>query len=151
LFLGSDIALLGTSVVGVSLNAGHEKPDLVRWKASDGGNGHYYGMVMPNSPEGNYSWSDAESAASSMKFHGKRGYLATITSPGENAFLGSNFASHLFDNGALNPGIGPTNFSYAWKGLFAPTPISDFEWVTGETVSYTNWAPLEPNYFGTPL
>ena len=120
-------------------------------KRSDGGNDHYYEMVLPSDVSGNFSWTEANAAANSMYLYGAQGHLVTVTSQAENDFLGSNFASSLFDNGPLQPGVGPTNSSYLWIGLFAPTPTSDFQWVTGESVSYTNWAPLEPNDFGTPF
>lgn len=122
-----------------------------QWTSAQGGDDHWYELVLPDSSQSTYSWTQARQAADSMTYNGLQGYLATVTSQAENDFLGANFASHLFDNGPLNIGVGPTNSTYAWIGLFAPTPTSDFQWVTGEPVSYTNWAPSEPNSFGTPF
>jgi hypothetical protein len=119
------------------------RADLIQLKESEGGNGHYYGLIMPDSHADSYSWTDARASAASMKFEGMRGYLATVTSAAESEFLRSNFFGQLSDD--------PANSKYAWIGLFAPTPTSAFQWVTGETLSYTNWAPSEPNFFGTPL
>ena len=51
------------------------------------------------------------------------------------------FQAYIGDPNTNVPGI------YAWIGLFAPTETSGFQWVTGESVSYTNGAPPEPNFF----
>ena len=135
--------LMAVLMIGMSPDARHDTPNLVKWKVSDGGNGHYYGLVMPDSHEDSYSWADAEAAASSMKFHGKHCYLATITSFDESEFLRSHFSGQLSDDSA--------NAKYAWIGLFSPTPKSGFQSVTGEPVDFIDWAPGEPNYYGTPL
>jgi hypothetical protein len=122
----------------------------VQWSVADGGNGDWYELVMPTSYVDSYTWTAARQAADSMTFDGLQGYLATVTSAGESQFLSDNFSSQLSDNGPSNPGVGPTNSKYAWLGLFAPTPTSSFQWVTGEPVNYTDWAPSEPNFYGTP-
>ena len=124
---------------------------LVQWQTSSGGNAKYKELDLPTDVSGNYTWTQANAAASSTFLNGIQGHLVTVTSQAENDFLGESFSSYLFDNGPTNIGIGPTNSSYLWIGLFAPTPTSNFQWVTGETVSYTNWAPNEPNSFGTPF
>lgn len=69
-----------------------------------------------------------------------------MNSAAEDEFLRQQFADRLFDNFPV-----PTDRIYAWIGLFAPTPTSPFQWVTGEAVTYTNWAPSEPNFFGEDL
>jgi hypothetical protein len=119
------------------------RADIVQWKISDGGNGHYYGLIMPDSHDDSYSWTSARTAAESMTYGEMQGYLATVTSLGESEFLREQFSSQLSDDSA--------NAKYAWIGLFAPTTTSDFQWVTGEPLSYTDWAPGEPNFYGSPL
>ncbi len=119
----------------------------------DSGNGDYYDLVMPTSSANSFSWTAANAAANASTYMGVQGHLAVVTSADINNFLQANFASQLFDNGnapAAN-GVGPTNSKYAWIGLSAPTQTSDFQWVNGAPVSYTNWAPGEPNFQGTPL
>lgn len=101
---------------------------------------------MPQTPADSLTWLQARDAAASMTLLGSVGHLATVTSAAENDFLGQHLASFLFDNSNAQTGN-----SYAWIGLFAPTDTSAFQWVTGESVSYTNWAPTEPNFFGTPF
>src|SRR5882672_3346614 len=53
--------------------------ELTEWRADVGGNGHFYEAVQ--APAG-ITWDDAEAYAAA---HG--GYLATITSKEENAFV----------------------------------------------------------------
>ncbi len=129
----------------VGLHGGSEaKADLpIQWTVAEGGNGDWYELVMPDSHQDSYSWTQARQAADSMTYDGLQGYLATVTSSGESNFLQVNFSSQLSDD--------PANAKYAWIGLFAPTPTSGFQWVTGEPLNYTDWASGEPNYYGTPL
>ncbi|MBL9149961.1 MAG: hypothetical protein JNM94_14830 [Phycisphaerae bacterium] len=63
------------------------------------------------------------------------GELATIESATENTFV----------QGVANVG-GVTR--PAWIGLYSPTATASFVWASGAPVSYTNWAPLEPNNIG---
>jgi sugar lactone lactonase YvrE len=118
----------------------------VQWSVAEGGNGHWYDLVMPDSPRFSYTWSQARAASDSMTWLGLQGYLATVTSPGEGEFLRDSFSSQLVD--LHGPG---EHSKYAWIGLFAQTPVSGFQWVTGEPLNFTDWAPAEPNFFGTPL
>ena len=129
---------------GTELKAGP-----IQWTVAEGGNGDWYDLVMPDTYQYSYTWTQARAAADSMTWDGLQGYLAAVTTPEESEFLRDNFSSQLSDNGPLNPGVGPTNSKYAWIGLFAPTPTSAFQWVTGEPVDFTDWAPGEPNYYGT--
>ncbi|MBA3899945.1 MAG: HYR domain-containing protein, partial [Bacteroidetes bacterium] len=58
------------------------------------------------------------------------GHLATISSAAENAFVSS-----------LSP-------NYMWIGFTDRDVEGTFKWVTNEPVTYTNWAPGEPNNAG---
>lgn len=104
---------------------------LVQWKSSDGGNDHWYSAI---SVSGGITWTDAQAEATAAG-----GYLATITSSEENAFI--------FD--LLNRWSGWGN---PWIGGFQPNPSSrsdeGWDWVTGEVWSYSNWANGEPNDWG---
>ena len=57
------------------------------------------------------------------------GYLAVITSEGENDFIQENFGRN----------------SHFWIGLTDEATEGTHVWVTGETFSYTNWYSGEPN------
>jgi hypothetical protein len=108
----------------------------VQWTTGTGANNHFYEVVALTG-----RWTSAKADAES-----KGGYLATITSAEENAFVYSIASSTL------------TNFANAsgwmWLGGYQTSklnePAGDWAWVTGETWSYTNWkqSPLEPNNAG---
>jgi hypothetical protein len=94
------------------------------------GNNNWYELISaPNT-----TWTQANDLANISIFNGITGHLATITSVEENTFI---FA-----------GLGVGN-SPIWLGGFqdssAPEPIGEWQWVTGESWSYSNWAPGEPN------
>jgi hypothetical protein len=72
------------------------------------------------------SWSDSESEAQALG-----GHLVTINDAAEQSFVYTNFAT-----------LGGTNH-HLWIGLHRGN--SGFYWVTGEPVTYTHWAPDEPN------
>jgi hypothetical protein len=128
------------------LGASDLRANPIQWTVAAGGNGDWYELVMPDSPQYSYTWTQARAAADSMTWDGLQGYLATVTSPEESQFLSDNFSGQLVD--LHGPG---DQSKYAWIGLFAQTPTSGFQWVTGEPLNYTDWAPGEPNFFGTPL
>ncbi len=96
----------------------------------DPGSGHWYEVVTSS-----ITWNDAKTAAQASSYSGMNGHLATITSQEEN-----NFVANL---GSVD--------SY-WLGGFQPAgssePDGDWQWVTGESWSYTNWNGGEPNNMG---
>ncbi|MBC8310607.1 MAG: hypothetical protein ISR75_06870 [Phycisphaerales bacterium] len=96
----------------------------VQWSIEEGGNGHWYATVLTES----LCWSDAKIAAEVLG-----GYLVTITSSNEQAFVASASDS--------------TNWS--WMG--GQKVVSSWQWVTGEEWNFTNWFPGEPNGDGNYL
>lgn len=99
-----------------------------------GGTGHYYELVVSQ----NLSWTNSNAGAAARTFNGWNGHLATLTSQGENDFVITLI------------GVGPV-----WIGGFqAPgssEPAGGWGWTTGETWSYSNWGPGEPNNEGGPF
>ena len=89
------------------------------------GTGHYYELV-----DGVTQWGEAKTEAESQSYLGYAGYLATITSEGENDFVDSTF---LATTSVHSTFVGGTKESGNW------------EWITGESWSYTNWDPGEPS------
>jgi len=70
---------------------------------------------------------DAVIAASSTG-----GHLATIADAAENGFVAA-----------------AANYDFAWIGLTDVNEEGTFVWVTGESVTYTNWQIFEPNNAGS--
>ena len=114
----------------------------VTWSTASGGNGHSYEVfAVP----GGITWGAAQAAATS-----KGGYLATITSAAENAF-----AYALANQDIYWTAPNGIDLAGPWLGGFqppgSPEPAGNYQWVTGEPFSYTNWYPGLPNdnqFFG---
>ena len=106
----------------------------VQWSTDDGGNGHFYEVVLVS---GVIDWENANVAAIEAG-----GYLATITSVEENAFV-HNLAVSNPDFWHSSGLMGP------WLGGFqpdgSPEPAGGWQWVTGEPFIYTNWTINEPD------
>jgi hypothetical protein len=131
------IALVGLATLLVAVSA---VASPIQWTVGSGGNGHYYDIVSV--PAG-ISWTDASIAA-----FGAGGYLATVTSGAENAFIYNN----LVDNPVYwNQEPGGSNLG-PWLGGYQTSdngsqPADNWTWVTAEPFSYTNWHSGEPNNF----
>ena len=104
----------------------------IQWTAASGGNDHYYEIVTDNP----LLWNDAKLFAES-----RGGYLATLTSAAENAFVTSNL---LVSHQDCEHRIWLGGFQNTSSPAFSE-PGGAWEWVTGEAWSYTNWHPGEPN------
>jgi len=98
-------------------------------------NGTYYAGI--SSPS--ITWTQARAAAAATSHLGRQGRLVTLNDAQENDFV---FAS-----------LGGVN-NY-WIGGFQNTaspsysePGGGWEWITGESFTYTNWLPGEPNNTG---
>lgn len=89
-------------------------------------NGHYYYLYNLDTVT---TWEEAKEYCESQG-----GYLATITSAEEDAFL----YSYLTDAG----------YSSAMFGLTDQEQPDNWYWVTGEKLSYQNWRSGEPNHQG---
>ena len=96
------------------------------WSTTSGGNGHYYELIT--TPQ-SITWTFARDAAISSG-----GFLATVTSGAENAFIESFIAGSQY-----SPWIG------GFQATGSAEPSSGWSWVTGESFTYTNWDTNEPN------
>ena len=74
------------------------------------------------------SWEEAQAAAETLG-----GNLVTINAAAEEAFLKQTFGTA----------------EAFWIGINDSDTEGTFEWASGESVVYTNWAPGEPNDFGS--
>jgi hypothetical protein len=102
----------------------------VQWKVEDGGNGHFYEVIVV---PGGISWPDANAAALRVNEHS---HLTTIQSQAEDDFVHS-----LITTGS------------AWIGgiqIEGPSaPDEGWRWATGEPFTFINWGPGEPNDLDT--
>ncbi|WP_462273638.1 PKD domain-containing protein, partial [Methanohalophilus sp.] len=102
--------------------------------------GHYYESVYSSSA---ISWTSAKSAAASRSLEGMQGYLATITSAEENAFLGSKVSADAWIGASDATAEGASEGN--WKWVTGPENGTTF-WNNGNIEGvYNNWASGEPN------
>ncbi len=106
-------------------------------------NGHFYEFVTAN----DVTWEDAKSAAAAMRKNGLRGYLATITTQGENEFIQAKLegqgwigASDAEEEGNWKWVTGPEAGTQFWSGNASGMAVSG---------RYSNWDNSEPNDFLT--
>ena len=123
-------------VASVSLSVEDERGEVSRatYKRNDSAikyspaTNHYYEAVSTT-----LNWSAARTDAKVRSVSGLSGYLANITSAEEQSFIQS---------------ILPSNWE-VWFGLNDITTENTFSWAdgpeAGQTVSYSNWNPGEPN------
>jgi len=122
--------------------ADSESAGWIQWRKSAGGNGHYYKAVCTTTA---ISWTEADLLA-----RAQAGYLATITSAEENAFLAKLIDDPKFfiAIGAVPLGYGPAIGGFQKPG--SREPDGGWCWVSGEPWKFSNWyPPSEPdNYSG---
>ena len=109
----------------------------IEWTVGTGGNGHFYEAVDLGTA---ISWDDAKVLAEAAG-----GYLATITSAEEDAWVSANLLPLITGTGG-SAQLGP--FIGGYQDTSAPSfsePSGGWAWITGETWSYTGWALGEPN------
>jgi len=106
----------------------------VQWRVADGGNDHYYEVVVKSE---RINWTDALDEAYSKTYAGLAGHLVTITSDEENCFVTGCM------EGEAHAG---------WGGGVQPSgsdePGGGWTWITGEEWEYENWRETEPNNNG---
>jgi hypothetical protein len=101
----------------------------VQWRTAAGGNGHWYEFVADP-----VTWQSAYLLSQSRSHLGMQGYLATVTSGGENRFVSWKVAA-----GAP-----------AWLGgSDAGGPVNRWTWRAGpedgDRFTFTRWAPGQPD------
>lgn len=119
-------------------------------------NGHYYEYIESL----NISWTDAKAAAELRNLYGRQGYLVTLTSAGENAFVTEKVTALGW--------IGAKDIHYVnassqdtlgdWRWVTGPEGLADggngtqfytgYQGASGTTVTYSNWWSGEPNNGG---
>jgi len=90
------------------------------------------------------TWADAETAAAASTFDGVNGFLAVVTSAGENNFLNANFNSFQSFAGAWLGGLVNNSDTGIWQvGPLAGSAFSQGQASVGG--AYVNWGGIEPN------
>ncbi len=97
-------------------------------------NNHYYEVINFNST-GRMDWTQAEAYSENLTFNGLHGYLATITSASED-----NFVWGLGSNGYFLGG-----FDHSTQDVAGNWVHHNWQWVTGETFTYSRWLPGQPD------
>lgn len=136
-----DPNITGATVKNITMSLGK----LLAFKGPDHSTYHYYEVV---SPAGGYNWTEARDAAAASTHFGLQGYLATITSAGENTFASDKFNESIWI-GASDVGVEGT-----WNWVTGPEAGNTFWQGKGSGVSvggyYENWYNTsEPNDWGT--
>jgi hypothetical protein len=115
---------LSAAMAGVMAVSGlASAQDAAEWKASNGGNGHWYQRVTKS-----ISWNAAR-----VETEARGGHLVTITSQAES--------NHITSIGAADHHIG--GLTDLGRGCSA----SGWRWVTDESMVFYNWASGEPNAY----
>jgi len=87
--------------------------------------GQYNGSKYYCTSSNNYTWHEARTL-----IYNRGGFMATISSSGENNFIRNNMIA-----------------SYAWLGYNDSASEGYFVWESGSNASYTNWVSGEPNNY----
>ena len=96
-------------------------------------NGHTY-ILIGNDSSTRMTWNEAQAAALTLG-----GNLVTVNDTAENQYLLTTFAPTAV---AVAPQGG--GLISLWLGLNDAATESNFVWVDGAPVTYTNWVPGEP-------
>ena len=99
------------------------------------GTGHWYQPVY--TPEG-ITWTNAYTGAINSG-----GYLCTVTNAAENDFVAALVDISYYSDFSINGDIlGP------WLGGYRNANSEQWQWVTGEPFTYTDWYPGQPDGYG---
>ena len=102
--------------------------------------GHYYEFINAG-----LNWNDSKTAAAARTYYGLAGYLATITSSGENAFI----SAKLTATGWIGASDAAVEGDWRWvTGPEAGTLFFRGQGYSGTTITYSSWAGGEPNNAG---
>lgn len=114
----------------------------VQWSSGVGGNDHWYEVLSLTQLQ-NPSWQNARTAALARSHLGMAGYLATVTSAAENAFLTSLSGAVGYLGGSDETTEG------TWRWVDGPEAGQAF-WINGVTQPgfFANWNGGEPNNSG---
>lgn len=130
-------AMKRASAIGLGLWAGVASAVPTQWTVESGGNGHWYELS-----DYRLNWDQARADAASRSHQGLPGYLATVTSLSEAAFVGElrnnsgNGSGWLGGSDAAVEGDwrwtdGPEAGQLFWRGGSNGTPVGYASWGVG--------------------
>lgn len=120
---GEGVAFSPSSFSGLA----EQIAEPIQWPISEGGNGHYYQLVVHPSA---VTWQEAAIDAADRHHKGFSGHLLTVTSEQEHRFIvDSLMADFPIPN--------------AWIGLTDVLREGFYRWITDEPYEYQRWA-VEP-------
>jgi len=148
-------ALLRTVTYSTTVAAGSSKSLSFTVGSALSYNGHYYQYVS-----GSYTWTNAKAAAAAQTLYGMQGYLATITSQGENDFIqnklqadgwmgASDQYQQVVTSGGSQIYSSQTQSEGKWYWVTGPEKGTQFsknnDNPTAINGRYMNWNDGEPN------
>jgi len=127
-------ATLAILAVGLWATEGRAVP--VQWSSGGGGNDHFYDFIP-----GSFAWAGALADAPTKSHLGQPGYLATVTSGGEDTFIRTSVTT---STAWLSGSDAATEAD--WKWMAGPEAGQSF-WISGVTQPgfVALWGPGEPN------
>ncbi|MBL8241451.1 MAG: PEP-CTERM sorting domain-containing protein [Bryobacterales bacterium] len=109
----------------------------IQWTAAMGGNDNWYEYIPTVSIFESIDYDTARAASLGSTHMGMQGYLATVTSAPEQAFIE-----------AFPILVGFGNTGSAWLGATTLSSPGTYRWVdgpeAGQAITYTNWLPSQP-------
>jgi hypothetical protein len=118
--------LIQAAVVTLFAASAAHAQQAVQWKVSDGGNGHWYQLLINQQT----TFWEAASAATQ-----RGGHLVTVGTNAENAFVRQISLGHFVHFGAYqDPAVS------GWA-----EPAAGWTWITGEPWRWSGWCPGQPD------
>jgi len=114
-------------IAGGIIDTDKAKADVISEPILNPTNGMTYYLLAQS------TWTDAYAEATAMG-----GSLVTVRNTDENSWIFETFSLL----GGVNRNL--------WIGLHDSDGDGQFAWINGEPLSFTNWAPGEPNYIDDP-
>lgn len=122
----------------LQLTGAPAQAQLVQWTVESGGNGHWYQYIAAPSIFAPVSFAAARADALARSHLGLDGYLATVTSAEEQAFI----------NGAFSWLTGFGASGSAWLGASDAEVEGQWRWLdgpeAGQLLGYTYWGGGQP-------
>lgn len=134
-FLASAIA-----AVCIAASTGSVIAAPQQWTSASGGNDHWYDyLLLPTG--GGFTWDGAAADAPTHTYFGMTGYMATVTSQGEQDFIHNSVTATEAWLGGNDRGVEGT-----WRWIFGPEAGSVFYIAgSGSQPGYSFWSGGEPN------